>query len=41
VDGVSAASVNLADKEATVTYDPNKTNVNAIKAAIVGAGYEA
>ncbi len=41
VDGVSAASVNLAGKEATVTYDPNKTNVNAIKAAIVGAGYEA
>ena len=41
VDGVSAASVNLAGKEATVTYDPKKTNVDAIKAAIVEAGYEA
>jgi copper ion binding protein len=41
VDGVSAASVNLAAKEATVTYDPNKTTVGAIKAAIVDAGYQA
>ena len=41
VNGVSAVNVNLKDKEATVTYDPNKTNVAAIKAAIVDAGYEA
>ena len=41
VVGVSAANVNLADKEATVTYDPKKTTVDAIKAAIVEAGYEA
>jgi copper chaperone len=41
VNGVSAAIVNLADKEATVTYDPRKTTVDAIKAAIVEAGYEA
>jgi copper ion binding protein len=41
VNGVSAASVNLADKEATVTYDPTKTTTDAIKAAIVNAGYEA
>ena len=40
VVGVSAAKVNLANKEATVTYDPKKTNVDAIKAAIVDAGYE-
>jgi len=41
VKGVSAASVNLAGKEATVTYDPKKTNLDAIKAAIVEAGYKA
>ncbi|MFA4957303.1 MAG: cation transporter [Candidatus Methanoperedens sp.] len=41
VKGVSAASVNLAGKEATVTYDPAKTNVDAIKAVIVEAGYKA
>jgi copper chaperone len=41
VDGVSAASVNLAAKEAIVTYDSKKTTVDAIKAAIVEAGYEA
>jgi len=41
VNGVSSASVNLADKEATVTYDPKKTTVDAIKAAIVDAGYQA
>lgn len=41
VGGVSAVKVSLEDKEATVTYDPNKTNVNAIKAAIVDAGYQA
>jgi len=39
VSGVSAVKVSLADKEATVTYDPKKTNLNAIKAAIVDAGY--
>ncbi len=27
--------------QATVTYDPKKTNVDAIKAAIVDAGYKA
>jgi copper chaperone CopZ len=40
VKGVSAASVNLAGKEATVSYDPKITNVDAIKAAIVEAGYK-
>jgi copper chaperone CopZ len=41
VKGVSAASVNLAGKEATISYDPKITNVDAIKAAIVEAGYKA
>ena len=44
VNGVSAVDVSLKDKEAikraTVTYDPNKTNADAIKAAIVDAGYK-
>jgi len=39
--GVSAVNVNLADKQATVTYDPKKTNVDALKAVIVDAGYQA
>jgi len=41
VGGISAVNVNLADKQATVTYDPKKTNMDAIKAAIVEAGYQA
>lgn len=41
VGGVSAVKVILADKQATVTYDPKKTNVDAIKAVIVDAGYTA
>jgi copper chaperone CopZ len=41
VGGVSVVKVNLADKQATVTYDPKKTNIDAIKAVIVDAGYTA
>ncbi len=41
VGGVSAVKVDLADNQATVTYDPKKTNVDAIKAVIVDAGYQA
>lgn len=41
VDGVSAINVNLEEKQATVTYNPEKTNVDIIKAAIVDAGYKA
>jgi copper chaperone CopZ len=41
VGGVSAVKVYLADNQATVTYDPKKTNVNAINAVIVDAGYHA
>lgn len=41
IKGVSEVNVNLKDKQATVTYDPKKTNTDAIKAAIVNAGYKA
>ena len=41
VSGVTAVNVVLADKQANVTYDPKKTNVDAIKAAIIDAGYQA
>lgn len=41
VGGVSAVNVNLADKQATVTYDQKKTNMDAIKAAVARAGYKA
>jgi copper chaperone CopZ len=41
VGGVSAVKVDLADNQATITYDPKKTNVNAINAVIVDAGYHA
>ena len=41
VDGVSAVEVSLENKQATVSYDSEKTNEDAIKAAIVEAGYKA
>lgn len=41
MNGVSLVNVNLEKNQATVTYDPKKTNVDAIKAAIVDAGYKA
>lgn len=39
IDGVSDVKVILAEKQATVTYDPEKTNTDAIKAAVRNAGY--
>ena len=39
--GVSDAVVELAAKRATVTYDPAKTSVPALKSAIEDAGYAA
>ncbi|MBN2488212.1 MAG: heavy-metal-associated domain-containing protein [Methanosarcinaceae archaeon] len=39
VDGVSDVKVVLADKQATVTYDPERTKIDAIKAAVKNAGY--
>jgi copper chaperone len=39
--GVSEANVELAAKRATVTFDPAKTSVPALKSAIDDAGYAA
>ena len=39
--GVSACDVNLADKAATVTYDPAVTNVDTLVERIGNAGFEA
>jgi copper chaperone len=39
VPGVSAATVTLQPGEAKVTFDPARTNVAALAAAIEDAGY--
>ena len=39
IDGVSDVKVILADQQATVTYDPERTKINTIKAAVREAGY--
>jgi copper chaperone len=39
IDGVSDVKVTLADEQAIVTYDPERTNIDAIKAAVKEAGY--
>jgi len=39
LDGVFSASVNLASEKATVRYNPEEVTVEALKAAIVDAGY--
>ncbi len=39
VDGVEAIEVNYEKKEAFVTYDDMKTNVEALTKATEGAGY--
>jgi Cu+-exporting ATPase len=39
VDGVLDASVNFATDEGTVEYDPGRTSLAAVVAAIEGAGY--
>src|SRR6476659_9304192 len=41
VDGVVAASVNLANETATVSYDPAFTSVDALTAAVAKSGYTA
>ena len=38
---MAVASVNLASEKASVAFDPGVTGLDAIKGAIVGAGYEA
>jgi Cu+-exporting ATPase len=40
VPGVEAASVNLATEQATVTFDPARAEVEALRAAVAAAGYE-
>jgi len=39
VPGVSGVKVDLASQTATVTYDPAKTNVDALTRATTDAGY--
>jgi len=39
VDGVSDVKVVLADNQATVIYNPERTDIDAIKAAVRNAGY--
>src|SRR4051794_41251124 len=41
VDGVVAASVNLANETATVAYDPAFISLETLTAAVVKAGYTA
>jgi len=40
VPGVDQASVNLATEQATVSFDPALTSVDALQAAVAAAGYE-
>src|SRR6267378_2136415 len=40
VPGVDRASVNLATEQATVSFDPALTSVDALRAAVAAAGYE-
>src|SRR5689334_7343035 len=41
VDGVVAASVNLANETATVSYDPAFTSLESLTAAVTKSGYSA
>jgi P-type Cu+ transporter len=41
VPGVEACNVNFGAEQASVTYNPGKTNVAAIQAAVEAAGYAA
>jgi len=40
VSGVRGADVSLENKQVKIKYDPEKTNINQFKEAIVGAGFE-
>ncbi|MEW9668069.1 heavy metal translocating P-type ATPase [Ammoniphilus sp. 3BR4] len=40
VDGVQEANVNIANEKASITFDPNKTNIDAIMQKIEGIGYK-
>ena len=41
VDGVSSVDVDLDKGEANVSYDPQATDIDAIKKAVNDAGYKA
>ncbi|HEU5246968.1 MAG TPA: heavy metal-associated domain-containing protein [Candidatus Udaeobacter sp.] len=41
IDGVASAHVSVATKNATVNYDPTKTNPAELVAAINSTGYQA
>jgi P-type Cu+ transporter len=40
IDGVEIANVNLATEAVAVTFDPSKTNLDALVKAVDGAGYK-
>lgn len=40
VDGITNVAVSLPDKNATVQFDPEKTNVEKMVAAVQAAGYK-
>lgn len=40
LDGVSSVAVDLKGKKVTVTYEPEKTNVEQMKEAIEDQGYD-
>lgn len=41
IPGVAKADVSLMKKRARITYDPEKTGVEAFRAAVLRAGYRA
>jgi copper chaperone len=40
ITGVIDSDVSLQEKQAKIQYDPEKTDTNQFKEAIVGAGFE-
>lgn len=40
IAGVSDSDISLKKEQAKIQYDPEKTNINKLKEAIVGAGFE-
>ena len=40
IAGVSDSDISLKKKQAKIQYDPEKTNINKLKEAVVEAGFE-
>ena len=40
IAGVSDSDISLKKKQAKIQYDPERTNINKLKEAIVEAGFE-